>query len=293
MSDSRTAPRTGVREPVGVDTTRASISRVYDYGLGGKDNYDVDRAGFEQVQRIAPRIGDVMRMNRRWLHRVVRFLAGPAAVDQFIDIGAGLPTFGNTHEVAQQEHPGARVVYVDNDPVCNAHGRVLLERNEDTHIIPGDLLEPETLLKNVEQYLHMSRPVAVIVAGLLHHVDDALHPAAVMRAYVDQLPPGSYLAITHFWDPLGEDEAGHALARRLETAFVEMSGLNSGWFRSRGQILEYFGGLGLIAPGLTELETWWPSGPPPRPRLPEEHLMLGGVAHKPDPAREPIRLRAY
>ncbi|WP_063034603.1 SAM-dependent methyltransferase [Nocardia grenadensis] len=285
------APRTGVRVPVGVDTTRPSIARVYDYSLGGKDNYDVDRAAFEQIQRIAPRQGDVSRMNRRWLHRVVRYLAGPAAIDQFLDIGAGLPTVGNTHQIAQQENPEATVVYVDNDPVCNAHGRVLLEQNENTHFVSGDLLEENTLLenKNVLQYLDMDRPIAVILCGLLHHVDDELEPARVMREYIARLPAGSYVAITNFWDPDDENPELHDLAVRLERAFTEM-GLGSGWYRTRAEQLEYFDGLEIIAPGLVELEDWWPAGPATRPRLPEEKVIIGGVGYK-RPV-EKVRLRS-
>ncbi|MGI5222150.1 SAM-dependent methyltransferase [Nocardia sp. CA-290969] len=293
------APRTRARVPVGVDTTRPSIARVYDYSLGGKDNYDADRAAYEQILQVAPRQGDVSRMNRRWLHRVVRYLAGPAAVDQFLDIGAGLPTVANTHEVAQQDRPEARVVYVDNDPVCNAHGRVLLEQNDHTFFVAGDLLEDGTLLSNrsVMQYFDHDRPIAVIVCGLLHHIEDELNPAAVMREYVDQMPPGSYLAISHFWDPADEDPELHTRARQAERAFVEM-GLGSGWFRTREQIREFFGGLALIPPapleppGLVELDDWWPMGPWPLTRCWEQRLMLGGVAYKPDPAHEPVPLRA-
>ncbi|MGV9638074.1 SAM-dependent methyltransferase [Nocardia rhamnosiphila] len=272
-----------------MDTTRPSIARFYDYSLGGKDNYDVDRAAFEQVQRIAPRMGDVSRMNRRWLHRVVRYLAGPAGIDQFLDIGAGLPTVGNIHQIAQQENPEATVVYVDNDPVCNAHGRVLLEQNENTHFVSGDLLEENTLLENkdVLQYLEPSRPVGLVLGWILHHLDDALKPAAVMREYIERLPGGSYVVISNFWNPADENPELSEMAERLQQAFTEM-GLGSGWYRTRAQQLEYFEGLELTAPGLVELENWWPSGPLSRPQLPEERLMLGGVGYK-RPA--PIQLR--
>jgi hypothetical protein len=278
---------------VGVDTTRASIARVHDYSLGGKDNYAVDRAAYARVLEVAPHQGDVSVMNRRWLHRVVRYMAGRAGVDQFLDIGAGLPTAPPpVHEVAQSENRGATVVYVDNDPVCNAHGRVLLEQNEDTHFISADFLEAGTLFENkdVRRYLELSRPVGVIVSGLLSHVDDALDPAAVMREYAARMPPGSYLAISHAYDPGDEDTAGHDLARSMERAFVD-GGLGSGWFRTREQIGEFFGGLELIEPGLVPLNDWWPSGPVFRDPHPEECLVLGGVAVKADPAHEPVRLR--
>ncbi|MGW6332155.1 SAM-dependent methyltransferase [Nocardia rhamnosiphila] len=281
----------GVRVPVGPDPSRASIARVYDYALGGKDNFDVDRAAFEQIQRIAPRWGDVCRMNRRWLHRVVRYMAGQAEIDQFLDIGAGLPTFGNTHEVAQQENPAARVIYVDNDPLVNTFGRALLERNEQTHVVAGDLLEAATLLENqkVLQHIDMDRPIGLIIGGLLNHLDDEIDPPGVMREYNKRLPGGSYVAITSFYDPGDENRELHRLARRLEQAFVEM-GLGSGWFRTRTHHRAYFDGLELIPPGLTELEDWWPAGPPPRPRLPEERVVRGGVGYKQLPP--PKRLRS-
>ncbi|MEU2039918.1 SAM-dependent methyltransferase [Nocardia niwae] len=278
MSDP--APKTGVRAPVGVDTTRASIARVYDATLGGKDNYEVDRYVRDKVAEVAPRQSDVARMNRRWLHRVVRYLAGTAGIDQFLDIGAGLPTVGNTHEIAQQQNPQARVVYVDNDPVCNIHGRVLLERNAFTHFVPADLTEPDILLEHSEvtPHLDLTRPLALILCGILHHVDDDLDPAGIMRRYIDALPAGSYVAITHFYDPADGGEA-HEMAVELQRRFTEM-GLGSGWYRTREQIASYFGELELIEPGLVELDDWWPMGPALRPRLTEERLLLGGVGYK-------------
>ncbi len=275
-----TSPLTGVRAPVGVDTRRASIARVYDYSLGGKDNYDVDRSAFEQILQVAPRQRDVSKMNRRWLHRVTRYLAGTVGIDQFLDIGAGLPTVGNTHEIAQSQNPEATVVYVYNDPVCNAHGRVLLETNDYVRFVFADLTDPEALLANpdVQARIDFGRPVGLILCGILHHADDALEPAAIMGRYIDALPSGSYVAITHFWNPNdGSDRAD--LAVRLQRQFVEM-GLGSGWYRTREQINSYFGGLELIEPGLVELDDWWPMGPPVRERFPEERLMLGGVAVK-------------
>ncbi|MGY1946287.1 SAM-dependent methyltransferase [Nocardia asiatica] len=219
---------------MGVDTTRASIARVYDATLGGKDNYEVDRFVRDKVAEVAPRQSDVARMNRRWLHRVVRYLAGAAGIEQFLDIGAGLPTVGNTHEIAQQQNPTARVVYVDNDPVCNIHGRVLLERNEFTHFVPADLTAPETLLAHSEvtQHLDLTRPLALILCGILHHVDDDLDPAGIMRRYIDALPAGSYVAITHFYDPADGGEA-HEMAIELQRRFTEM-GLGSGWYSHPG-----------------------------------------------------------
>lgn len=268
------------RKPVGVDTTRASIARVYDYSLGGKDNYEIDRAALQQILEVAPRQGDVSKMNRRWLHRVVRYLGGTAGIDQFLDIGAGLPTVGNTHEIAQQQNPEARVVYVDNDPVCNAHGRVLLEQNEYTHFVSADLTEEGTLLsqEKITRYFDMDRPIGLILCGILHHLDDEDDPAGITKRYIDLLPEGSYLAISHFWDP-GEGAERHELALEMQHRFTEC-GLGSGWFRTTEQIAEYFGDLEIIEPGLVELDDWWPAGPPTRPRYPEERMMIGGVGYK-------------
>ncbi|MBF6416970.1 SAM-dependent methyltransferase [Nocardia cyriacigeorgica] len=275
------APTTGVRVPVGVDTTRASIARVYDVSLGGKDNYDVDRAAFDMILQAAPRQRDVSKMNRRWLHRVTRYLAGTVGIDQFLDIGAGLPTVGNTHEIAQSQNPDATVVYVDNDPVCNAHGRVLLETNEFVRFVAGDLTQPAQLLSDtdVQRHIDFARPLGLILCGILHHVDDDLRPAAIVRRYIDALAPGSYVAITHFWNPNDGSELAD-LATRVERQFTEM-GLGSGWYRTREEIASYFGDLELIEPGLVELDQWWPYGPAVREPFPEERIMLGGVARKP------------
>lgn len=278
---SEPAPCTGTRVPVGVDTTRPSIARVYDYSLGGKDNYEVDRAAYEQVLKVAPRQGDVSLMHRRWLHRVVRQLAGNFGIDQFLDTGAGLPTVANTREIAQQVNPDAIVVYVDNDPLCNAHGRVLLERNENTHFVAADLLETGTLLENrdVRRYLELDRPIGLLVCGLLHHIPDAAEPAWVMHDHVERLAAGSFVAISNFCDPGPAHPELHDLAKRLEHAFVA-KGLGSGWYRARDEQLEYFAGLDLVAPGFVELEDWWPAGPPLRERFPEERVVYGGVGCK-------------
>ncbi len=266
--------------PVGLDTSRASIARVYDATLGGKDNYEVDRVVRDAVAEIAPRQSDVAWMNRRWLHRVVRYLAGSVGIDQFLDLGAGLPTVCNTHEIAQQNSPTAKVVYVDNDPLCTRYGRALLESNEYTHFVSADLTEPHTLLAHPEiaAQLDPRRPLALILCGVLHHVDDDDDPAGIMRRYIDAIPLGSYVAITHFWDP-DDGSAAHKMAVRLQHRFIT-SGLGSGWYRTRGEIASFFGDLDIIAPGLVELDDWWPTGPELEPRCLEKRLLLGAVGRK-------------
>jgi S-adenosyl methyltransferase len=279
---SEPTPESGVRVPVGVDPNRPSIARVYDATLGGKDNYAVDREVVRKIAEVAPGQSDVARMNRRWLVRVVRYLAGEAVgIDQFLDIGSGLPTLENTHEVAQHRNPEAHVVYVDNDPVCNAYGRALLEANEKTHFVAADLTEPDTLLAHpeVNQHLDLSRPLALILCGILHHVDDELDPVGIMQRYIDGLPSGSYVAITSFYNPDDGTDAPE-MAKELERRFTQL-GLGSGWYRTHEQIEPWFCGLPFVEPGLVELDDWWPSGPPMRPRPTEERLLLGGVARKP------------
>lgn len=228
----KTAPRTGACAPVGAGTTWPSNARVYDYSLGGKDNYAVDRAAFDRVLEVASTQREVSLANRRWLHRVARYLAGPAGVDQFLDIGAGLPTVSNLHEILQLENPAATVVYVDNDPLCVAHGRGLLERNDRTHYVQADFLEAGTLLKHhrVRQYFDLDRPIGVLTGAVLHHLGDDLVPVQAMRELIDRLPTGSYVAVTHFYDPGPEHPEAHRLARQLEQVFVESVG--SGWYRS-------------------------------------------------------------
>lgn len=282
------APLMGTCRPVGVDTTRPSIARVYDHSLAGKDNYAVDRAAFEKVLEVAPAQREVSLANRRWLHRVVRYLAGPAGIDQFLDLGAGLPTVGNLHEVAQLENPKSIVVYVDYDPLCVAHGRVLLERGDSTHYLNGDILEAGSLLGNRDicQYFDMARPIGVLAGAVLHHLADDFAPARVMGELIDRLPTGSYVAVTHFYDPGPADPEAHRLARDLEEAFV--GGVGSGWYRTGEQILALFEGLELLPPGLVDLDDWWPQGPTSQPgelgeRLPVERTMRGAVGYKRPP----------
>lgn len=275
-----TAPSLGV-QPVGADTDRPSIPRVYDYSLGGKDNYEVDRNAFDRIRRIAPRQGDVHRMNRRWLTRAVRSLAEGAGVQQFLDLGAGLPTRDPLHVVAQECGRNAvKVVYVDNDPLCVAHGRVMLERNENTHYLPGDLTDAAAILDDAGRYLNMREPIAVLLGAVLHHLGDEDDPAAVVSRYIELLPAGSYVAITHYCDPGPGEPELHDLARQLERAHRDEA-FGSGSYRSPERIRDLFGTLDLVEPGLTPLDEWWPSGPPIRAKSPEERLILGGLGRKP------------
>lgn len=298
MTDTPFRPPAGARPPAGVDTSRASIARVHDASRGGKDNFEVDRRVLGSVLEVAPGMAEVSRRNRAWMRRVVRYLAGIVGVDQFLDAGAGLPTVGNTHEIAQLVNPWARVVYLDNDPMCVAHGRVLLETNEDTVYLHGDLTDPGVLAQGsaVWRYLDSARPVAVLFGSVLHYIEDAADPAGIVAECVRALSPGSFVAITHYWDP-ADGSPGHELARAVERRFLE-HGLGTGWYRSREEIVSYFDGLDLVDPGVVPVDEWWPAGPARPPRTVEEQLLLGGVGRKGErsvtdgpagPAREQMR----
>ncbi|MCI2415940.1 SAM-dependent methyltransferase [Saccharopolyspora sp. K220] len=258
-----------------------SIARVYDAFVGGKDNYEVDRALYRQVLEFAPEAPAFAREHRDWLIRVVRFLAGTAGIDQFLDCGSGLPTAENTHQVAQRVNSEARVVYVDNDPVVQAHGRALLEENDRTRFVAGDLTDPAALLADpmVRGHLDFNRPLALIQCSTIHHVPDSQDPNGIMVAYIDALPSGSYVALTHWYDP-ADGSGVSATARRIQDLFNN-GGLGSATFRSRAQIESLFTGLELLEPGLTRIADWWPSGPRLKPLADIDDIVLGGVGRKP------------
>ncbi|HEU5469346.1 MAG TPA: SAM-dependent methyltransferase [Actinophytocola sp.] len=266
--------------PVYIDTTRASIARVYDAFLNGKDNYEIDREVFRRVQRVAPEAALLARDNREFLIRVTRFIAGQTGITQYLDCGSGLPTAENTHQVARRIQPESRVVYIDIDPVVLAHGRALLEDNEDTHFVAADIFRPEEVIENAQVlgYLELDEPIALFQLGTLHHYDGERCPADIMRCYIEALPSGSYVAISHFFDPETPEQS--ELARRLEEAFVRSS-LGTGRFRTRAEIEAMFAGLDLIEPGITRCAEWWPDGPRIRPLDPVQHCIVGGVARKP------------
>jgi hypothetical protein len=280
MTAAHSSSRPG-SAPAFIDTSKASIARVYDTALGGKDNYPADREVVERLKQVAPEIEQFTVDHRAFLVRVTRFLAGEAGVDQFLDCGSGLPTAENTHHAAQRLNPEARVVYVDNDPTVVAHGRALLEENDQTFFAPADLTVPREVLDDpvVARNLDFSRPIALLQMGTLHHYDESgpLTCAEIMQQYTDALPSGSYVALSHFLDP---QDADSALARRMEDVFLH-SPLGSGTFRTRDQILAMMPGLELVDPGLELCVKWWPDGPSLRPLLPAQRCIAGVVGRKP------------
>lgn len=274
------APTRTERVPVGVDPTRASIARVYDAFLLGKDNYEIDREVLRKVQQAAPEAQDLATENRGFLIRACRFLASQTGITQFLDCGSGLPTAENTHQVVQRINPEIKVVYIDNDPVVLAHGRALLEENENTHFVSDDIFEPERILNNeeVRKHIDFTQPIAFLQLGTLHHYNGPKEmPAQIMQKYIDALPSGSYVAISHFSDP--ENELS-ATARKMEEFFLH-SPMGSGTFRTQSEIEELFDGLEMVEPGVTLCADWWPDGPRIKPLNVAQATISGGVGRKP------------
>ncbi|MDQ4033376.1 MAG: SAM-dependent methyltransferase [Actinomycetota bacterium] len=267
--------------PVYIDRTKASIARVYDAFLNGKDNYEVDREVLRRVQQVAPEAIRLGLDNREFLIRVTRFIASQTGITQFLDCGSGLPTSENTHQVAQRIQPDACVVYIDNDPVVVAHGRALLEENDKTHFSAADIFTPREIINDevVRRYLDFSQPIALFQLGTLHHYAGERSPQSIMAEYIDALPSGSYVAISHFFDPETTSELSE-LARKMEHVFLH-SPMGSGVFRTRAEIEGMFPGLELVAPGLIRCADWWPDGPRIKPLDPVQHCIVGAVGRKP------------
>jgi hypothetical protein len=275
--DSQTAGNAPVEpddwRPVGIDISTPSIARVYDAVLGGKDNYPVDRAIAEASLAIVPEIGDVGRYNRAILGRGVRYMA-EQGIRQFLDLGSGLPTVQNTHQVAQEHSPEARVVYVDKDPIVLAHGRALLAENDRTTVVTADLREPAEILNHpdVRALIDFDQPVGLMLVGVVHHLNDDEGPEQIVEAYKKALPPGSFLFLTHFC-------ASSPDAVALEKALL--TDLGSGRFRTIEEISAYFDGLELVEPGVVFLPQWQPEEPVEEPLTVGQKLMAGGIAKKP------------
>ncbi|MCD2191844.1 SAM-dependent methyltransferase [Actinomycetospora endophytica] len=265
--------------PASVDRNRASIARVYDTALGGKDNFEVDREVVEKLRQVAPEISQFTVDHRQFLIRVTRFLTGQAGISQFLDLGSGLPTAENTHQAAHQINPKANVVYVDNDPSVVAHGRALLEDNDRTWFSAVDLTDADAVLTDpvITEHIDFTQPIGLLQLGTLHHHVGEPTPVEIMQSYIDALPSGSYVALSHFYDP--EDENSE-LARRMENVFVH-SPLGSGVFRTKSEILAMMPGLELVEPGFSQLVDWWPSGPRLQPYLPSQRCLAGAVGRKP------------
>jgi hypothetical protein len=246
--------------PDDVDIERPSAARMYDYYLGGSHNFAADRELAEEYMRVLPDMPHIARAQRSVLRRVVTHLAA-AGVDQFLDLGSGIPTGGNVHDVARAANPAARTVYVDSDPVAVAHSTTLLADIPHAAVIHADLRDHEGVLSSpiLTGMLDLDRPVAVLMVAVLHFIPDADDPAAVAATYRDATAPGSYLAITH-----ATSDYHPELARRAEAVYTRAS--HQIFYRSRQQILAITEGYDLLEPGLVDMIQWRPepsNGPDP------------------------------
>ena len=258
-----------------VDVSVPNMARMYDYAIGGKDNYAADREAVERLFAMSPENRYVPLANRRFLGRAVRYVA-ESGIDQYLDLGAGLPSQGNVHEVAKAVDPGARTVYVDNDPVVTAHARALLVAGDPTvTIVEADVRDPARILADPEvlRVVDFSRPLAVLFVSLLHGVTDAEDPAALVRAFVDRLVPGSYVILSH----LTREGQPPELVRAKEAVFARTDTVFR--YRSRDEILAMFDGLELVEPGLTPVTSWRGTGTEPELDA-AGAWWLGGVAVK-------------
>ena len=246
-----------------INTGVPNPARIYDYFLGGKDNFPADREVAEQMLAIAPVAREVVEDNRVFLRRAVEVLA-EAGVRQFIDLGSGLPTQGNVHEIAQAAAPEARVVYVDNDPMVVAHSRALLA-GDNTVAIEGDLRRPDTVLEHpdVRELIDFDRPVALLLLAILHFVGDDEDPFGIVARYVDALPAGSHLAISHGTRDIPErpdlspEEMADMGAKVEQLYQLTTASLVT---RTRAEVERFFDGLELLEPGVVEIQRWRPDG---------------------------------
>ncbi|GAA3370794.1 SAM-dependent methyltransferase [Streptomyces antimycoticus] len=232
---------------------RPHSARMYDYFLGGKDNYVADREAAAKVLTLWPGVMIAARTNRAWMHRAIRFLAAERGIRQFLDIGTGIPTRPNLHEVAQGIAPDARVVYVDNDPIVLAHAQALLKSSPEgrTAYVHGDITEPGNILASPDltEVLDLSRPVALSLVSLLHFVPDEWGPYEIVQQLVDALAPGSFLVLSHI-TPDFDPEATQ------KTVQVYRSGGIPGQIRTRDEVERFFTGLELAEPGLEVPHRW-------------------------------------
>jgi hypothetical protein len=250
------AARSAEHGPLPFDVSVAHQARAYDYLLGGKDNYAADREAVEEWLKINPELAFTARANRAFLGRAITYLAAEAGIRQFLDIGTGIPTAGNIHEIAQEIAPESRVVYVDYDPVVLAHARALLTSSDAgaTEYIEADLRETGEILGRAGQLLDFSRPVAVTLVAILHAIPDSDDPYAIVARVMDAVPSGSYLALSHagldLVDPETIDSSEEITSRLSQQQYTG---------RNRAQVARFLDGMDLVEPGVVRLEEWRPA----------------------------------
>jgi O-methyltransferase involved in polyketide biosynthesis len=259
-----------------IDTTVTHSARVWDYWLGGKNNYPVDREAGEQIRAVMPGIVDTARAVRGFLNRAVQHLVGEVGIRQLLDVGTGLPTVNNTHAVAQATAPECRVVYADNDPLVLAHARALLTSTPEgaTNYVDADLRDTDRIVREAAKTLDFTQPIALMLLGILNHIMDTDEANTIVDRLLAALPSGSYLVMSHFTSLVDTEVVEEGMR-----IYNESGGNPPVRGRSRQELLRYFDGLELLEPGLVSVSLWRPD--PSDLGVPVEVYEFGGVGRKP------------
>lgn len=275
--DGRQDSRRGLAD---IDITRPNGARVYDYFIGGKDNFSVDRAFASKMLKCAPKAPLGAQAGRDFLRRVVRFLAAEAGISQFLDIGSGLPTQGNVSEVAHEINPKAHVAYVDNDPMVYIHSKALLSDATRVEIINADIRDPAEILTDptVLSLIDFDKPVGLLMLSILHHIEDDDDPGRIAARFREAMPTDSYLAISSFRMPGAE--APELRPVTVENEKIATEGFGSARWREEEEIRSWFGDWELVPPGLVSLADWHPDDQTRTVRDEIYHSFFGGIARK-------------
>jgi O-methyltransferase involved in polyketide biosynthesis len=275
MASSNKSGSGGGRALYGFDAGVAHPARIYDYWLGGKDNFEADRIAGEETIAAYPAIRASARANRAFLARTVRYLAAEAGIRQFLDIGTGLPTASNTHEVAQSVAPGSRIVYVDNDPLVLSHARALLTSSPEgvTDYLDADLRDTDVILAQAAGTLDFSQPVAVMLLAILHYIPDLAQAQRIVARLIAAIPAGSYLVISHAASDIAAEEMAEMI-RRMNEHLAEGNHVG----RPRELVGQFFAGLELLEPGVVKVTQWRPDS---EAEAAGPTSLWGGVGRKP------------
>ncbi|MEU7643611.1 SAM-dependent methyltransferase [Streptomyces huasconensis] len=271
MSTSTSTPTSGNSR---VDTSRPHTARIWNYWLGGKDNYEVDQEAGDRIRELHPGIGEYARADRLFLGRAVRHLVANEGIRQFLDIGTGLPTADNTHEVAQALAPESRIVYVDNDPLVLAHARALLTSSPEgrTDYLDADMRDVDAILEHAARTLDFREPIALMLLGVVIFIDDDTEAYDIVRRLLDGLPPGSHLVLSHTVTSPAMPDVDAAVAFWNEHGTPKLTQ------RTPSQVARFFDGLDLLEPGVVSCNRWRPN--PSEAHAPDEVAMFAGVARK-------------
>ncbi|GAB2752789.1 SAM-dependent methyltransferase [Salinifilum aidingensis] len=260
--------------PPDVDLEKPSAARCYDFYLGGAHNFEIDRDLGRRVMEVVPNVQEIARNNRAFLRRAVRYCLD-RGIRQFLDLGSGIPTAGNVHEIVHAVDPGARVVYVDNEPVAAAHSETMLSDEPNATVIQADMLDADKVIgaSETQRMIDFSRPVAVMMIAVVHFVDESARPGEIIRRYHERMAPGSYLGFSHVTDD-DHPEGTHGLVKLYE------SSSNPVTLRSRSRVEQLLSDFSLVDPGVVYVPEWHPDVPDDVGENPERSIVYGAVGYK-------------